>query len=155
MAVATASIAEAAPRTSGERRLAWLLRILALLFAMGAVGFLLRPDETVRYLDWAGVLVGLPPLPPSRVAVASDFWFALAIANMATIAGCAWLAAGDVRGRRVLVYPIVVSKIASSATSIVLFVRWSHSLPFLTIALVDLPIAFLLLAALRRARPYA
>jgi len=153
MAVAAAQVVEGARPTGGERRLAWTLRVFALLFGIGTVGFLLRPDQTVADLDRFGIAIGLPGLPPSGVPVASDFWLALAVANMATITACSWLAAADVRGRRALVYPIVVSKFASSGTGVLLFLRWAHALPFLVIALVDLPIALILIAALRRARP--
>jgi hypothetical protein len=152
-AVAASPHGVRAELTGAERRLAWLLRLLALLFAIGAVAFLLRPDDTVRALDRVGVLIGLPALPPSPMPMASDFWLALGVANMATIAACAWLAAVDVRARRALVYPIVVSKFASALTGLLLFARWSASFPFLAIALVDLPIAAVLLAGLRRARP--
>jgi hypothetical protein len=115
------------------------------------VVFLLQPDETVRDLDRVGALVRLPTLAQSRAPVMSDFWLILAVANMATIAACAWLAAGDVRRRRTLVYPIVVSKLASSTTGLLLFVRWTPAFPFLAAALVDLPIAIILVSALRAA----
>ena len=155
MAIAVSSLPDAAPLSTPERALARWLRLFAVLFALGAFGFLLRPDDIVRYLDWVGSLLGLPTLPPSRAPVASDFWLALAVANMATITASAWLAAGDVRRRRALVYPVVVSKLASSATGLLLFVQWTRAFPLLTIALVDLPIAIVLLRALRRARPAA
>lgn len=152
MAVAATERVEPTRLTAGERRLAWWLRFFALLFAVGAVGFLLRPDETVTDLDRLGAWLGLPVLPASRVAVASDFWLALAVANMVTITACCWLAAADVRQRRVLVYPVVASKIASSAIGLLLFARWAHTLSLLSITLVDLPIALILIRALRRAR---
>ena len=151
MAVAVSPREDAAPLTRAERKLARLLRLFALLFAIGAVGFLVRPDGTVADLDRVGELVGLPTLYGTPVAGLSDFWLPLAIANMATIAACAWLAAGDVRRRRTLVYPIIVSKFASSMTGILLFVRWAPAFPFLAIALVDLPIAIILISALRAA----
>jgi len=154
MAVAASGTAGTSVLTAGERRLAWWLRFFALLFLVGAVGFLVRPDETVRDLDRVGALIGLPGLPASGAPVASDFWLALAVANMATITACCWLAAMDVRARRALVYPVVVSKLVSSATGVLLFVRWAHAFSLLSIALVDFPIALILLAALRRARPY-
>src|SRR5436309_1954275 len=91
----------------------------------------------------------------SRVPAASEIWLALAVANMATITVCAWLAAGDVRGRGALAYPFVVSKLVSSGTELLLFVQCTHAFPLLTIALVDLPIAVILLRALGRARPAA
>src|SRR5437867_10112620 len=151
MAVAIAEVSEKRALTRPERRLAWVLRLFALLFAIGAAGFLVRPDDTVRDLDRVGALVGLPTLSPSRVPVTSDFWLTLAIANMVTITVCAWLAAGDVRRRRGLVHAIVASKLASSATGILLFVRWSPTFPFLAAALVDLPIAMILVSGLRAA----
>src|SRR5213593_2042033 len=155
MAVAVPAATDAVPLTAAERALARWLRLFAVLFALGTLGFLLRPDDTVRDLDRVGALLGLPLLPPSRVPVASDFWLALAIANMATITACSWLAAGDVRGRRAMVYPVVVSKLASSGTALLLFVQWTHALPLLAIALVDLPIAVILLRVLSRARASA
>ena len=153
MAVAVSSLADTAPLTGPERALARWLRFFALLFVLGMLGFVLRPDDTVRDLDRVGVLLGLPTLPVSRAPVASDFWLALAVANMATITACCWLAASDVRARRVLAYPVVVSKLASSGTALLLFTRWTHAFPLLTIALVDLPIAIILVRALGRARP--
>ena len=155
MAVAVSPMPDASPLTAPERALARWLRLFAVLFALGTVGFLLRPDDTVRDLDRVGALVGLPTLGAGRMPVASDFWLPLAIANMAAIAACSWLAAADVRGRRALVYPVVVSKLASSATGILLFVRWCPAFPFLTVALVDLPIAVILLRVLSRARASA
>jgi hypothetical protein len=155
MAVAVSPMPGASPLTAPERALARWLRLFAALFALGTLAFLLRPDDTVRNLDRVGTVLGLPTLPPSRVPAASDFWLALAVANMATITACAWLAAGNVRGRRALVYPVVVSKLASSGTGLLLFVQWTHAFPLLAIALVDLPIAVLLLWALGRARSAA
>ena len=152
MAVAVSTI-DAPALSAPERALARWLRFFALLFALGTLAFLLRPDDTVEDLDRVGSLLGLPTLSPSRAPVTSDFWLALAVANMATITACAWLAAGDVRARRVLAYPVVVSKLASSGTALLLFVQWAHAFPLLTIALVDLPIAVILLRALGRARP--
>ena len=155
MAVAVSQVAEDRPTTRAERKLAWTLGFFGLLFAIGAVGFLLRPDDTVRDMDRVGALVGLPTLVESRVPVTSDFWLTLAVANMATITACSWLAARDVRRRRPLVHAIVVSKLASSGTGILLFVRWSMAFPFLAAALVDLPIALILISGLRAARPHA
>src|SRR3989442_439795 len=151
MAVAVSPTPDAASLTAPERALARWLRIFAGLFALGTLAFLLRPDDTVRNLDRVGSLLGFPTLAPSQVPVASDFWLTLAIANMATITVCAWLAAGDVRRRRGLVHAIVASKLASSATGILLFVRWSPTFPFLAAALVDLPIAMILVSGLRAA----
>jgi hypothetical protein len=153
MAIAATPLStEPAHLTRAEQQFARWLRLFAVLFAIGAVMFLLRPDGTVQDIDRIGALLGMWTLPASPTPAASDFWLALGVANMTTIAVSAWLAAGDVRGRRALVYPIVASKLTSSATGVLLFVRWTPALPFLMIALVDLPIAFILLRGLRATR---
>lgn len=143
------------PLSPAEQRLRGLLRLFAILFACGALGFLLRPEGTVADLNATGALLGLGALPAGGRTVASDFWLVLAVANMATIATCAWLAATDVRGRRALVYPVVLSKLASSAAGLLLFVIRAPAFPYLAATLVDLPIALVLLAALRAAPPAA
>jgi hypothetical protein len=151
MAVAVSQATEARAVTRPERKLAWLLRLYALLCVGGAVAFLLRPDDVVRDIDRLGLLLRLPTLMATGYPVVSDFWLAMAIGNMMTLATCAWIAAGDVRRRRALVYPIIVSNVVAAAVGILLFMRWSAALPFLAIAIVDLPIAAIFLAALRAA----
>lgn len=138
--------------TAAERRLAVWLRGFAMLFALGAIGGLLRADELVRNLNGAGGLFRLPVLPVSARPTASDFWFTLAIANLATNAVCAWLASTDVRGRRAFAYPVVVSHLVSAGTALLLVVRWSVAFPIVAILLVDLAIAVILSTTLRAAR---
>jgi len=137
--------------TPAEYRLRLWLRVFAVLFGLGTLGFFVRPGGTVADLNRVGGLLGLGVLPVGE----PDFWLVLAVANMATITAAAWLAAADVRGRRVLVYPIVVSKAASSATGLLLFLGSRHAFAHLSATLVDLPIAVILLVALRRATPPA
>ena len=139
------------PLSTAEERLRFVLRLFAVVFAIGALAFFLRPDGTVADLDRVGALLGLDTLPVAGHPVASDFWLVLAVANMATIAACCAWAAGDVRGRRLLVHAVVVSKITSSATGLILFLARAHALPYLSALLVDLPIALVLLATLRAA----
>jgi len=141
------------PLGAAERRLRALLIFFAALFGIGALAFLLRPDGTVADLNRVGALLGLAPLPVGAGPVASDFWLVLATANMAAIAACAGFAAADVRRRRALVYPLVVSKLTSSAAGLLLFLGRAHAFAYLSATLVDLPIALVLLAALRAALP--
>ena len=144
---------EIVPLSTAERRLAAWLRFFAVIFAGGAVIFFVRSEGTVADLDRIGLLLGLAPLPPTGGPVAANFWLTLAVANMATIAACAGLAATDVRRRRALVYPLVVSKLTSSGTGLLLFAGGIHAFPYLVVPLVDLPIAAVLVAGLRAARP--
>jgi len=153
MARPASRVPDLVPFTVAERRLAAWLRFFAAIFAAGAIIFFVRPEGTVADLDRVGLLLGLTPLPPTGGPVAADFWLTLAVANMAAIAACAGLAAADVRRRRALVYPLVVSKLTSSGTGFLLFAGGAHAFPYLVVPLVDLPIALVLVAALRAATP--
>src|SRR5439155_26265316 len=112
-----------------------------------------RQNSTIDDLDRVGAAHGLATLTPRDEPLAADFWLALAVANMATIAACSWLAAGDVRRRRALVYPLTVSKLTSSTAGVILFVTRAHALAYLSAPLVDLPIAVVTVGALRAALP--
>jgi hypothetical protein len=137
------------PLSAAERRLAALLRFFAVLFALGALGFLVRPDGTIGDLNVAGTLLGFGGLPVTPGTSDADFWLVLAVANMTAITACAALAARDVRERRILVYPLLVSKLTSSGTGLGLFFLRGHAFPLLGAMLVDLPIAVILWQALR------
>jgi hypothetical protein len=137
---------------SAERRLALWLRGLAMLFAIAAIGCLLRADEIVRDLNAVGVVLRLPVLPVSAGPMASDFWFALAVANLATNTVCAWLASTDVRARRAFAYPVVVSHLVSAGTAVLLIVRWSAAFPIVALGVVDLAISAILIATLQAAK---
>ncbi len=153
MARPATRLPDVVPLTVAEQRLATWLRFFAAIFALGTLIFFLRPAGTVADLNRVGLLLGFAPLPPADHPVDANFWLTLAVANMATITACAALAAADVRRRRALVYPLVVSKITSSTTGFLLFAGGAHAFPYLVVPLVDLPIALVLVAALRAAQP--
>ena len=101
--------------TSEERALRDLLRAWTVLFASGALSFALTPDRTLRSLN---------ALPGPAVPLGDErFWNALAVSLMATLTALCALAAEDVRGRRQLVVPILVSKAVSSSMFLARFVR--------------------------------
>ncbi len=137
MAVAVSQATETRAVTRAERKLAWFLRLYALLCVGGAVAFLLRPDDVVRDIDRLGRLVRLPTLMATGYPVVSDFWLAMAIANMMTLATCAWVAAGDVRRRRALVYPIIVSNVVAAAIDVGRALNSAKALQFGTVWVND------------------
>lgn len=94
------------PLTDAERRLRDLLRLWTVVFGAGAVAFAAQPERTTAAL---GLLPG-PSLPVTE----ERFWNALAVSLMATLTVLSAAAAGDVRGRRGLVGPLLVSKAAST-----------------------------------------
>jgi len=138
--------------TAAERRLALWLRGLAMIFALAAVGALLWADDVVRDMNAAGSLLRMRELPVASGPTASDFWFALAVANMAGNAVCAWLASTDVRGRRAFAYPVVVSHLVSGGTALLLLVRWAVAFPTLALCVTDLAVAAILIGTLQAAK---
>lgn len=114
--------------TPAEQRLRSLLRVWTLLFAAGAVSFGADPDRSTASLN----LLPGPALPQSS----EKYWNALAVSLMATITTLTAMAATDVRRRRALVWPLMVSKAVSSGTFVA---RWreQRSTPYLVGAAVD------------------
>ena len=114
--------------TAEERRLRALLRFWTVLFAAGAVSFGADPDRSTGSLN----LLPGPSLPPST----EKYWNALAVSLMATITTLTAMAATDVRRRRGLVWPLMVSKAVSSGMFVTRF-REQRSTPYLVGAVVD------------------
>jgi hypothetical protein len=114
--------------TDGERRLQSLLRLWALLFAAGTVSFAVDPDRATGSLN----LLPGPSLPRSS----EKYWNALAVSLMATLTTLCAIASGDVRRRRSLVWPVLVSKAVSSGMFARRFTE-QRSTPYLVGAAVD------------------
>ena len=111
-----------------ERRLRSLLRFWTVLFGAGAVSFGVDPDRSTRSLN---ILPGAP-LPPSS----EKYWNALAVSLMATLTTMCGMAASDVRRRRALVVPVMVSKAVSSGMYLARY-REERRTPYLVGAAVD------------------
>jgi hypothetical protein len=127
------------PLTDAERRLRDLLRLWTVLFGAGAVAFAAQPERTTAAL---GLLPG-PSLPPSE----ERFWNALAVSLMATLTVLSATAAADVRARRGLVRPLLVSKAASTLMFLRRYRTPPRRTPYLAGAVCD---GSILLATLRR-----
>jgi hypothetical protein len=117
-----------APLTDEERRLRALLRFWTVLFGAGAISFAADPDRSTASLN----LLPGPPLPASS----EKYWNALAVSLMATITTLSAMAATDVRRRRALVWPLMVSKAVSSGMYVRRFTE-QRSTPYLVGAAVD------------------
>jgi len=127
------------PLTDAERRLRDLLRLWTVLFGAGAVAFAAQPERTTAAL---GLLPG-PSLPASE----ERFWNALAVSLMATLTVRSASAAADVRARRGLVRPLLVSKAASTLMFLRRYRTPPRRTPYLAGAVCD---GSILLVTLRR-----
>jgi hypothetical protein len=116
------------PLTDEERRLRSLLRFWTLLFGAGAVSFAADPDRSTASLN----LLPGPALPASS----EKYWNALAVSLMATITTLSAMAATDVRRRRALVWPVMISKAVSSGMYVRRFTE-QRSTAYLVGAAVD------------------
>jgi hypothetical protein len=92
--------------TDAERALRDLMLGWTGLFAAGAAAFAINPQRTTATLN----LLPGPSLPGHDEL----FWNALAVSLMATLTALAAMAATDIRHRRHLVVPLMVSKAVSS-----------------------------------------
>jgi hypothetical protein len=121
-------LSENATLTAEEKRLRTLLRFWTLLFAAGGVSFGVDPDRATGSLN----LLPGPPLPQSS----EKYWNALAVSLMATITTLTAMASTDVRRRRALVWPLMVSKAVSSGMFVARFTEERRT-PYLVGAAVD------------------
>lgn len=99
------------------------LRGWAVVFALGALDFLLLPERTVQSLNALGARVGLAATP-----VAPGYWVPLAAAYMVVIAVISW--EGQARY-------LLVAKISSSAFALGWFLFAGLQFPFLAAGVVD------------------
>jgi hypothetical protein len=114
--------------TEEERSLRTLLRFWTLLFGAGAVSFAVDPDRSTGALN----LLPGPSLPRSS----EKYWNTLAVSLMATITALSAMAATDVRRRRAMVWPLMLSKAVSSGMYVRRFTE-QRSTPYLVGAAVD------------------
>ena len=114
--------------TEEERSLRALLRFWTVLFGAGALSFAVDPDRSM------GTLNLLPG--PSLPRASEKYWNTLAVSLMATITALSAMAASDVRRRRHLVWPLMLSKAVSSGLYVRRFTE-QRSTPYLVGAAVD------------------
>jgi hypothetical protein len=133
------------------KRLRLLLRIWAVIFALGAVDFFLFPYLTVRILDSTAKSLGMHTVVALNAG--QDFWLTLAVPYMILVAAFSWVAQ---RGARIAAQPVqflMLGKVASSLTSLALFVLAGFAYPFLANFVVDGAIVIITYWFYRAARP--
>ncbi len=117
------------------RRLRLLLRIWAVIFALGAIDFFVFPYLTVRILNSTAKSLGMHEV--TALNGGQDFWLTLAVPYMILVAAFSWVAQ---RGPRIQAQPVqllLLAKGASSLTSLALFVIGGLAYPFLANFVVD------------------
>jgi hypothetical protein len=117
------------------RRLRLLLRIWAVIFALGAIDFFVFPYLTVRILNSTAKSLWMHEV--TALNGGQDFWLTLAVPYMILVAAFSWVAQ---RGPRIQAQPVqllLLAKGASSLTSLALFVLGGFAYPFLANFVVD------------------
>lgn len=133
-----------------ERALRGLLRLSGLAFLVVGFAFAILPNQILDAVNKlsAWLVPSLPqaPLPMER------FWVALAFSMMMTITALSFLAARNVRRNKGYVFPLLLSKAASSLSALVFFLFFAHHLASLVITVVDGAIFWILLIFFLRAQ---
>lgn len=131
-------------------RLRLLLRIWAVVFALGAVDFFVFPYLTVRTLNATAHALGMREVVALNAG--QDFWLTLAVPYMILVAAFSWVAQ---RGERIAAQPVqflMLAKASSSLTSLALFVFGGFPYAFLANFVVDGAIVLITYWFYRRAR---
>jgi hypothetical protein len=117
------------------RRLRLLLRIWAVIFALGAGDFLVFPYLTVRILNSTAKSLGMHEV--TALNGGQDFWVTLAVPYMILVAAFSWVAQ---RGPRIQAQPVqflMLAKASSTLISLALFLLGGFAYPFLANFVVD------------------
>lgn len=133
------------------RRLRLLLRIWAVVFALGAIDFFVFPYLTVRILNGTARSLGMHEVVALNAG--QDFWLTLAVPYMILVAAFSWVAQ---HGEKIAALPVqflMLAKTSSSLTSLALFLLAGFAYPFLANFLVDGAIALITYWFYRAARP--
>jgi hypothetical protein len=137
-------------RVNATRRLRLLLRLWAVIFALGAVDFFVLPYLTVRILNSGAQALGMHQVVALNAG--QDFWLTLAVPYMILVAAFSWVAQ---RGTRIAAQPVqflMLAKASSSLTSLLLFLFGGFPYAFLANFVVDGAIALITLSFYRAAR---
>ncbi len=116
-------------------RLRLLLRIWAVIFALGAIDFFVFPYLTVRILNSTARSLGMHQV--TALSGGQDFWLTLAVPYMILVAAFSWVAQRGVRIQAQPVQFLLLAKAASSLTSLALFLLGGFAYPFLANFVVD------------------
>jgi len=133
------------------RRLRLLLRIWAVIFALGAIDFFVFPYLTIRILNSTAASLGMHQV--TALNAGQDFWLTLAVPYMVLVAAFSWVAQ---RGERIAALPVrflLLAKTSSSLTSLALFLLAGFAYPFLANFVVDGENALITFWLYRAARP--
>lgn len=133
------------------KRLRLLLRIWAVVFALGAVDFFVFPYLTVRILNSTAHSLGMHEVVALNAG--QDFWLTLAVPYMILVAAFSWVAQ---RGSRISAQPVqflMLAKVSSSLTSLALFLLGGFAYPFLANFVIDGAIVLITCWFYRAARP--
>lgn len=128
----------AAVPSPGVQRYQLVMRIMGLVYLVGAVLFLFAPKLVFWLINLPAVLPGVVGLP----AAAEHFWVPLAASMMVMLVALAFAAASSPENR---VYPWIhnLSKLASSLGYLYYFFRFNEDgwvFPYLLGFIVDFPI---------------
>ena len=140
-----------APLSPAQRRFRMLMQVYVGLFALVGVVFLLLPGTVFAVANAlsGGLGLGLPAVPPSS----ERFWLVLSFSLLVTLATLSDLVQRDPVRNRLLVIPILVSKLSSALVYLAVFAAMERHFLHLSGLAADLSLFFVTLVMYRQAWP--
>ncbi len=140
-----------APLSPAQRRFRLLMQGYVGLFLVAGLVFLLLPGTVFSVANALseGLGLGLAAVPPSS----ERFWLVLSFSLLVTLATLAFLVQRDVRRNRLLVVPILVSKITSALLYLAVFALLERHFIHLSGFAADFSLFVLTLVFYRQAWP--
>lgn len=136
--------------TRQEKYLVMILRWWIVLFALAALGFIIFPDQILKYLNVIGSSAfgwNAPAIGPST----ERFWLILTVALMTVLIISAIKAQQSVIKNTAYVKIIIISKLTSTIGFVAAFLFLNYSFAYLAGAAIDGFILFVTWFAYRRA----
>ncbi|MBI4672081.1 MAG: hypothetical protein HY741_10505 [Chloroflexi bacterium] len=122
--------------TRTEMMIVWIMRGLAVSFAVVGLLFLLAPNAVLAFGDALGARVGtFAPAPPTG----AKLWLSLGVSYMVLVTALAFLASRNTRAKLGLMFLLLLAlgKASSSLTSLAFFLTDSPVLIYLLNFMVD------------------
>jgi len=125
-----------------ETIIVWIMRALAVSFAVVGLLFLFAPDAVLAFGDALGARMGtFAPAPPTG----AKLWLSLGVAYMVLVIALALLASLDPRQNRTMMLLLALGKATSSLTSLWFFLTDAPVFIYLLNFIVDGSLTILVL----------
>ena len=119
-----------------------VMGVFTIIFALGALAFLVMPDQIIMFINDIGEALGFKVAAPP---VHNAMWVTLSVAMMVIITVLSYMVWKDPRKNSNVLLPIVICKFTSSILGVYFFIFVAPALGNIRATITDLPIAIIIL----------